>query len=75
VGSVNSDQGKGRNLLHIAVQDLRYDIIPVLLKMGVNPDKKNDAGETVWDVANKIQHPVNRQQLLQMMEPYRKKRK
>jgi hypothetical protein len=73
-GTVKTDEGKGRNLLHVAIQGLHYHVVPFLLKSGISPYAKDAEGHDAWSYAAKIEHPVDKQQMLALMEPYRTKK-
>ncbi|MEQ1823044.1 MAG: ankyrin repeat domain-containing protein [Fimbriimonadaceae bacterium] len=74
-GTVKTREAEGRNLLHVAIQGLHYDIVPFLLKSGISPYNKDAKGSDAWAYADRIDHPVNKSQMLALLEPYRKKGK
>ena len=49
---VNFVDNKGNNLLHMAVEGSDFDVIPKLLEIGVDPNKKNANGKLPHEVIN-----------------------
>jgi len=68
------DETTNRNLLHLAAAHGRKEIVELLIEQGINPDDKDNAGNTPLDYAMKHQNKDVADYLLSLSKKFKKKK-